>query len=98
MTYPSSLGGKPETDKPQSLLLEKIAVLLQKDFAKGSLVDLRGLSKVELVTLFCFLLPLSLRFDTIMPWTWAYTFQYRVHNEVLLLYRDLQFVYFIHLT
>lgn len=47
MTYPSCSSGKAKTDKPQSLLLEKIAVLLQKDFVKGSSVDLRGLSKVE---------------------------------------------------
>lgn len=38
---------KTDTCKPQCLLLEKVAVLLQKDFAKGSSVDLRGLSMVE---------------------------------------------------
>lgn len=55
MTYPSCSSGKAKTDKSQSLLLEKIAVLLQKDFVKGSSVDLRGLSKVRSVSLFYFL-------------------------------------------
>ncbi|XP_058098273.1 pentatricopeptide repeat-containing protein At5g02830, chloroplastic isoform X2 [Magnolia sinica] len=38
---------KTNAYRSQSLLLEKVAVLLQKDIAKGLLIDLQGLTKVE---------------------------------------------------
>lgn len=101
MTYPSCSSGKVKTDKPQSLLLEKIAVLLQKDFVKGSSVDLRGLSKVRSVSLFYFLhAPLKLMLwchcrNTIafclfhsfdIAWIVFYShYQYAILNRLLLL-------------